>query len=55
MLVSMGLTGKIPVGNSDAGAWFNTLVLEAIDYGVRSFDSPSPRHVILIRVSLCPA
>jgi hypothetical protein len=39
MLASMGLTGVIPVGNADAGAYFNTLVLEAVDYGVRLFCS----------------
>jgi len=33
MLASMGLS--IPVGNSDAGSYFNTQVLSAIDYGVR--------------------
>jgi len=34
MLADMGLTGKVQVGNSDAGFYFNTKVLEAIDYGV---------------------
>ena len=34
MLKQLGLS--IPVGNSDAGSYFNTKVLEAVDYGVRS-------------------
>jgi hypothetical protein len=38
-LAQMGLGGKVPVGNSDAGAYFNTQVLEAVDYGVRVFFS----------------
>lgn len=34
MLSGMNLPKTIPVGNSDAGAFFNTLVLEASDYGM---------------------
>lgn len=34
MLKSISLDGKVPVGNSDAGSYFNTLVLEAVDYGM---------------------
>ncbi|KAF8638484.1 hypothetical protein AX17_002173 [Amanita inopinata Kibby_2008] len=34
MLQGMGLNKNIPVGNSDAGSFFNTHVLEAIDYGL---------------------
>jgi exo-beta-1,3-glucanase (GH17 family) len=34
MLSSMNL-GSMPVGNSDAGSYFNTEVLQAVDYGVR--------------------
>lgn len=34
MLKELGLS--LPVGNSDAGSYFNTKVLEAVDYGVRS-------------------
>jgi exo-beta-1,3-glucanase (GH17 family) len=34
MLKGMGLDGKIQVGNSDAGSYFNTRVLSAIDYGL---------------------
>lgn len=34
MLKSMSLDGKVPVGNSDAGSYFNTQVLEAVDYGL---------------------
>lgn len=30
-----GLGVSVPVGNSDAGAYFNTEVLGAVDYGVR--------------------
>ncbi len=29
--------GSVPVGTSDAGAYFNTEVMNAIDYGVRDF------------------
>lgn len=31
----MKLDKTIPVGNSDAGSYFNNQVLEAVDYGVR--------------------
>jgi hypothetical protein len=34
MLAGMGLS-NITVGNADAGSYFNTQVLEAVDYGVR--------------------
>ena len=34
-LNAMSLSKHIPVGNSDAGAYFNTRVLEAVEYGVR--------------------
>jgi hypothetical protein len=34
MLRSMNLDTTIPVGNSDAGSYFNNHVLAAIDYGV---------------------
>jgi len=33
-LASLNLPKTIPVGNSDAGSYFNTKVLEAIDYGL---------------------
>lgn len=33
MLSSIGLS-SLPVGNADAGSYFNTKVLQAIDYGV---------------------
>ncbi len=33
MLSSLGVS--IPVGTSDAGAYFNSKVLAAVDYGVR--------------------
>ena len=32
LLSSLGIS--VPVGNSDAGSYFNTKVMEAIDYGV---------------------
>lgn len=32
LLKSLGLS--VPVGNSDAGSYFNTKILEAVDYGV---------------------
>lgn len=34
MLKSMSLDGKVQVGNSDAGSYFNTQVLSAVDYGL---------------------
>jgi len=33
-LKSMNLSKHIPVGNSDAGSYFNTQVLEAVEYGM---------------------
>ena len=33
LLKELGLS--VPVGNSDAGSYFNTKILEAVDYGVR--------------------
>jgi hypothetical protein len=40
-LSSMNLSKKLMVGNSDAGSYFNTKVLSAVDYGVRIFDGPA--------------
>lgn len=37
MLGNMSLDTTIPVGTADAGSYFNTLVLEAVDYGVSPF------------------
>ena len=37
MLNSLSLSTTLPVGTSDAGAYFNTEVLGAIDYGVSGF------------------
>lgn len=34
MLSSLNLPKTIPIGNSDAGSYFNTKVLEAVDYGL---------------------
>lgn len=34
MLASLSLSKNIPVGNSDAGSYFNNQVLSAIDYGL---------------------
>lgn len=34
MLSRLNLNKTILVGNSDAGSYFNNLVLEAVDYGV---------------------
>lgn len=42
MLSSLNLGKTIPVGNSDAGSYFNTKVLEASDYGVSSW------HVVVL-------
>jgi hypothetical protein len=36
-LKSMNLKKHIPVGNSDAGAYFSKQVLQAVEYGVRFF------------------
>lgn len=36
MLKGLSLSKTIPVGTSDAGSYFNTQVLEAVDYGVSS-------------------
>ena len=36
-LDDMGLDKHIPVGNSDAGSFFATDVLENVEYGVRTF------------------
>lgn len=33
MLAGMNLSKNLPVGTSDAGSYFNTPLLEAIDYG----------------------
>ena len=41
MLQGMGLS-SIPVGNSDAGSYFNKEVLAAVDYGVRPYLFLSP-------------
>jgi hypothetical protein len=35
MLANMGV--KIPIGNSDAGSYFNREVLSSVDYGVRLY------------------
>ncbi len=35
MLASLSLPTTIPVGNADAGSYFNNEVLAAVDYGVR--------------------
>ncbi len=37
MLNGMNLPKHIPVGNADAGAFFNNEVLQAVEYGVRPF------------------
>jgi exo-beta-1,3-glucanase (GH17 family) len=34
MLASLNLSKTIPVGNSDAGSYFNNKVLESVDYGL---------------------
>lgn len=36
MLDGMNLPKHIPVGNSDAGSYFSTKVLESVEYGVSS-------------------
>ena len=39
MLAGMNLPKTLQVGTSDAGSYFNNMVLEAVDYGVRSIPS----------------
>ena len=34
-LAAMNPPANLPVGNSEAGAYYNTLVMEAMDFGVR--------------------
>lgn len=34
-LSSLSLSKTVPIGNSDAGSYFNNQVLSAVDYGVR--------------------
>ena len=34
MVQALNLDKDIPIGNSDAGSYFNDLVLEAVEYGV---------------------
>lgn len=34
MLTSLNLAKTIPVGNADAGSYFNNEILQAVDYGV---------------------
>lgn len=36
MIEGLQLSKKIPIGNSDAGSYFNTEVLSDVDYGVRN-------------------
>jgi len=40
MLTGLGVS--LPVGNADAGSYFNNEVLAAVDYGVRCFLSLTP-------------
>jgi hypothetical protein len=35
MLASLNLPKTLPVGTADAGAFFNTKILQNVDYGVR--------------------
>lgn len=39
MLSGLSLSKTVPVGTSDAGSYFNTKVLEAVDYGVSARSS----------------
>lgn len=48
MIAELGL--KIPVGNSDAGSYFNNEILQAVDYGVRQ--SITPHELILTRFQM---
>lgn len=47
MLTSMGV--KLPVGTSDAGSYFNNMILQAVDYGVSNncffFDNPFAQRI----------
>jgi exo-beta-1,3-glucanase (GH17 family) len=54
MLNSMSLSKHIPVGTSDAGSYFNTLVLQAVEYGVCSPPDECPfLSYILLIVGQC--
>lgn len=50
MLTAMSLPKHIPVGTSDAGYYFNTLVLEDIEYGVRC---PSNNPLLSFLTPVC--
>ena len=39
MLNNLSLSTTLPVGTSDAGAYFNNQVLGAVDYGVSCLDN----------------
>jgi len=44
-LGSLALSKTLLVGNADAGSYFNTLVLKAVDYGVRTLSLLFGFHV----------
>lgn len=50
-LKGLNLPKHIPVGTSDAGAYFNTLVLEAIEFGVSysSYRRFTPEFMVAVR------
>lgn len=52
MLSSLNLGKTIPVGNSDAGSYFNTKVLEASDYGVSAWHVAS-LYMLIVQSSNC--
>lgn len=53
MIEGLNLGKTIPVGNSDAGYYFNDLVLAEIDYGV-SFLQPNYEHGLIFLEFSCP-
>lgn len=52
MLSGMSL-GSLPVGNSDAGSYFNNEVLADVDYGVRCFLSFTLLATFLSYIFMC--
>lgn len=48
-----GLGVSLPVGNSDAGSYFNNEVLGAVDYGVRCLSLFHPGNIPFSYTPLC--
>jgi len=54
MLNSMTLSHHIPVGNADAGSFFNNEVLQAVEYGVRLFSPELGTGIFRTSDGECP-